>query len=127
MDSDWLRGAIQTRVLFSFFLGGGGGGFATTGRLRLSQKRQYIIQELLCSHGFSLPQVYREAHFSLHRKKCFSIFPSPAGISLTKLSLGENNLKMTSLFPLRESLVSDILAGDGNIEKLFSRCINGKR
>jgi hypothetical protein len=26
---------------------------------------------------------------------------------------------MTSLFPPRESLVSDILAGDGNIEKLF--------
>jgi hypothetical protein len=40
-------------------------------------------------------------------------------MSLTKLSLGGNNLYMTSLFPLRESLVSDIPAGDGNIEKLF--------
>jgi hypothetical protein len=29
---------------------------------------------------------------------------------------------MTSLFPPRESLVSDIAAGDGNIEKLFLRC-----
>jgi hypothetical protein len=26
-----------------------------------------------------------------HRKKSFSIFPSPAGMSLTKLSLGGNN------------------------------------
>ncbi len=40
-------------------------------------------------------------------------------MSLTKLSLGGNNLYMTSLFPPRESLVSDIPAGDGNIEKLF--------
>jgi hypothetical protein len=40
-------------------------------------------------------------------------------MSITKLSLGGNNLYMTSLFPPRESLVSDIPAGDGNIEKLF--------
>ncbi len=40
-------------------------------------------------------------------------------MSLTKLSLGGNNLYMTPLFPPRESLVSDIPAGDGNIEKLF--------
>ncbi len=31
---------------------------------------------------------------SVHRKKSFSIFPSPAGMSLTKLSLGGNNLYM---------------------------------
>ncbi len=43
-------------------------------------------------------------------------------MSLTKLSLGGNNLYMTSLFPPRESFVSDIPAGDGNIEKLFLRC-----
>jgi hypothetical protein len=48
-----------------------------------------------------------------------SIFPSPARMSLTKLSLGGNNLYMTSLFPPRESLLSDIPAGDGNIEKAF--------
>ncbi len=41
-------------------------------------------------------------------------------MSLTKLSLGGNNLYMTSLFPPRESLVSDIPAGDGNIKKLFT-------
>ncbi len=29
---------------------------------------------------------------TLHRKKSFSIFPSPAGMSLTKLSLGRSNL-----------------------------------
>jgi hypothetical protein len=57
---------------------------------------------------------------NIHRKKSFSIFPSPAGMSLTKLSLGGNNLYMTSLFPPRESLVSDIPAGDGNIKKLFT-------
>jgi hypothetical protein len=47
-------------------------------------------------------------------EECYTvIFPSPAGMSLTKLSLGGNNLYMTSLFPPRESLVSDILAGVG--------------
>jgi hypothetical protein len=35
----------------------------------------------------------------IHRKKIFSIYPSPAGMSLTKLSFGGNNLYMTSLFP----------------------------
>jgi hypothetical protein len=43
-------------------------------------------------------------------------------MSLTKLSLGGNILYMTSLFPYRESFVSDIPAGDGNIEKLFLLC-----
>ncbi len=52
-------------------------------------------------------------------KKSFSISPSPSRMSLTKLFLGGNNLYMTSLFPPRESLVSDILAGEGNFEKLF--------
>jgi hypothetical protein len=55
----------------------------------------------------------------VHRKKSFSIFPSAARISLTKLSLGGNNFYVTSLFPHRETLISDIPAGDGNIEKLF--------
>ncbi len=58
----------------------------------------------------------------LHRQKSFLIFLSPAGMSLTKLSVGGNNLYMSSLFSPRESLVSDIPAGDGNIEKLFLRC-----
>jgi hypothetical protein len=55
----------------------------------------------------------------VHRKKSFSIFLYPAMMSLTKLSLGGNNDLIYKLFPPRESLVSDIPAGDGNIEKLF--------
>jgi hypothetical protein len=43
-------------------------------------------------------------------------------MSLNKLSLGGNNLYMTSLVLIRESLVSDIPAGDGNIEKIFLKC-----
>jgi hypothetical protein len=55
-------------------------------------------------------------------KKAFRYsHPQNAGISLTKLSLGSNNLYMTSLFPPRESLVSDIPAGDGKIVNLFYR------
>ncbi len=42
---------------------------------------------------------------SIHRKKRFPSFPSPAGMSITKLPLGRNNSVMTSLFPPRESLV----------------------
>ncbi len=60
----------------------------------------------------------------IHRKKSFSIFPSPAGMSLTKLSLGGNNDVIYKLFPPRESLVNYILAGDGNIEKLFLWCMS---
>jgi hypothetical protein len=40
-------------------------------------------------------------------------------MSLTKFSLGGNNDVIYKLFPPRESLVCDIPAGDGNIEKLF--------
>jgi hypothetical protein len=43
-------------------------------------------------------------------------------MSLTELSVGGNNDVINKLFPLRESLASDIPAGDGNIEKLFLRC-----
>jgi hypothetical protein len=40
-------------------------------------------------------------------------------MSLTKHSLGGNYDVIHKLFLPRESLVSDIPAGDGNIEKLF--------
>ena len=43
------------------------------------------------------------------------IFPSPAGMSLTNLSLAGKNL----IIPARESLASDIPAGDGKIVNLF--------
>ncbi len=59
-----------------------------------------------------------------HRKKSFSIFPSPAWMSFNKLSIGGNNDVIYKLFPPRESLVSDIPAGDGNIKKLFLQCIH---
>jgi hypothetical protein len=57
-------------------------------------------------------------------KKSFSIFPSPAGgFSFTKLSLGGSYDVIYTLFLSRESLVWDIPAGDGNIEKLFLLCV----
>jgi hypothetical protein len=49
----------------------------------------------------------------MHRKKSFSIFPSPAGMSLTKLSLGGNYDVICKLFLSRVSLISDIPAGTG--------------
>jgi hypothetical protein len=58
----------------------------------------------------------------LHHKKSFSIFPSPSGMSSTKLSLFGKYDVIYKLFLPRESLVSDIPAGDGKIEKLFLRC-----
>jgi len=54
--------------------------------------------------------------------KSLAIFPSPAGMSLTTLSLARNYLYMTSLFLPRESLVSDIPAGDGILANLFLQC-----
>jgi hypothetical protein len=65
----------------------------------------------------------QDLYFSMHRKKSFLIFPSPAGISLTKLSLGGNYDIIYKLFLPRESLVSNIPAGDGNIKKLVLRCV----
>ncbi len=57
---------------------------------------------------------------SLHRKKRFTCFPSPAGMSLTKLPLGRNNSVMTSLFPPRESLVVTSRLGTGNSRTFFT-------
>ncbi len=54
----------------------------------------------------------------LHCRKRFAVshpFPIPAGMSLTKLSLVENN-----------SLVSDDPAGDRKIDNLFLQCRNGR-
>jgi hypothetical protein len=58
----------------------------------------------------------------LHCKKSFSIFPSPAVMSLIKLSLFGNNDVIYELFLPRGSLVSDIPAGDGKLVNLFLRC-----
>ncbi len=55
----------------------------------------------------------------VHRKKRFPSLPSPAGMSLTKLSHGRNNSVMTSLFPPRESLVVTSRLGTGNSRTFF--------
>jgi hypothetical protein len=60
------------------------------------------------------------AHYTI--KKVFRYFRPQAGMSLTKLSLGGNNDVIYKLFPPRKILVSDVPAGDGNIEKVFLRC-----
>jgi hypothetical protein len=49
-------------------------------------------------------------------------FPVPGRDVTTKLSLGGNNDGITELFLPRESLVSDIPAGDGKLVNLFLRC-----
>jgi hypothetical protein len=46
----------------------------------------------------------------IHCKKRLTVFPSPAGMSLTKLSLAG------------KSLTSDTLAGDGKTANLFLQC-----
>jgi hypothetical protein len=65
---------------------------------------------------------YSEIRRKACRKKSFLIFPVP-GRDVTYQTLpGCNNDIVYKLFPPRESLVSDIPAGDGNIEELFLRC-----
>jgi hypothetical protein len=58
--------------------------------------------------------------FYVYRKKRFTSFLSPAGMSLTKLPLGRNNSVMTSLFPPRESLVVTSRLGTGNSPPFFT-------
>ncbi len=57
--------------------------------------------------------------YYIHRKKRFTSFPSPAGMSRSKLPLGRNNSVMTSLFPPRESLVVTSRLGTGNSRTIF--------
>jgi hypothetical protein len=55
----------------------------------------------------------------IHRKKMFTSFQSPAGMSPIKLPLGRNNSVLTSLFPPRESLVVTSRLGTGNSRTFF--------
>ncbi len=64
---------------------------------------------------------------AIHTVKKVHEFPSPAGMSLTKLPLGRNNSVMTSLFPPRESLVVTSRLGTGNSRTFFLRCSNSKQ
>ncbi len=75
------------------------------------------------SYLSSLYSIYN----TIHRKKRFTSFPSPAGMSLTKLPLGRNNSVMTLLFPPRESLVVTSRLGTGNSRTFFLRCISPVR
>ncbi len=62
----------------------------------------------------------REFTHTVHWKKRLTIFPSLPRMSLTKLSLaGKNSITPV---PTRESLVSDIPAGDGRTANLFLQC-----
>ncbi len=68
-------------------------------------------------------RTYCDSLYSTHTKKRFTSFPSPAGMSLTKLPLlGRNNSVMTSLFPPKESLVVTSRLGTGNSRTFFLRC-----
>ncbi len=58
-------------------------------------------------------------------KKLFDI-PVPCRDVTYQLSLGGNYYVKYKLFLPRESLVSDIPAGDGNIEKLFNGACTGR-
>jgi hypothetical protein len=52
-------------------------------------------------------------------KKRLAIFPSPAGMSLTKLYLAGKNLIIPGQGEFRYMYSSDIPAGDGEIANLF--------
>jgi hypothetical protein len=88
---------------------------------QIRQVRNFLGQarKLIWLHPGLEPTLLKVQTLFTHRKQSFSIFPSPAGMSLTKLSLGGNNDDIYKLFPPSESLASDIPAGEVNIEKLF--------
>ncbi len=72
------------------------------------------------------PEACCKKGWSMHREKRLPSFPSPAGMSRTKLPLGRNNSVMTSLFPPRESLVVTSRLGTGNSRTFFLRCGGGR-
>jgi hypothetical protein len=77
----------------------------------------YVLDGKLLSHpSFECPGWYTV-------KKRFTSFPSPVGMSLTKLPRGRNNSVMTSLFPPRESLLVTSRLGTGNSRTFFLRCM----
>jgi hypothetical protein len=50
-----------------------------------------VLESLLSNLSIVSLATNHRNDFCLQRKKSFSIFPSPAGMSLTKVSLGGNN------------------------------------
>ncbi len=63
----------------------------------------------------------------VHRKKKDREFPVPSRDVTTKLSLGGNNDVITELFLPRESLVSDIPAGDGKLVNLLLKVVGNEK
>jgi hypothetical protein len=59
----------------------------------------------------------------LHCKKRLAVFPIPLGMSLTSNQTLPGREYVIKLFPARESLVSDIPAGDRKTANLFLQCI----
>ncbi len=81
----------------------------------------WVVQKGPCSALHVRPFLDRcESHFHpcVHCKKRLTIFPSRAGMSLTKLSLAGNNVSI----PGQESLVSDIQARDRKTANIFLQC-----
>jgi hypothetical protein len=76
--------------------------------LHLVSAAQDHSRSIRASPGKSRKWNVMSSSSPIHRKKSCSIFPSLAGMSLTKLSLGGNNDILYKLFPPRESLVNDI-------------------
>jgi len=83
------------------------------------QLQKRLVSLLYCSFLFDYSCKANRTRRQNTVKKSLASFPSPAGMSLTKLSLGRNNDVIYKLFPARESLVSDIRAEDRNIANLF--------
>ncbi len=86
-------------------------------RGRGKEDSTFFLQRWIADRFINLVQCRMYPY--LHFKKRFTSFPSPAGMSITKLPLGRNNSVMTSLFPPRESLVVTSRLGTGNSRTLF--------
>ncbi len=89
------------------------------GGVEVSKSRRWELW--ICIWVFASQRLAKELKV-VHRKKRFTSFLSPAGMSLTKLPLSRNNSVMTSLFPPRESLVVTSRLGTGNSRTVFLRC-----
>ncbi len=87
--------------------------------VRLVQELRLLLGQLHQVVGVAGQLRAPGSALQLHRKKRFTSFPSPAGMSLTKLPLGRNNSVMTSLLPPRESLVVTSLLETVNSPTFF--------
>jgi hypothetical protein len=84
-----------------------------------------VLQAISCPLFRVRSSQFCLARCNTHRKKRFMSFPSPAGMSQTKLPLSRNNAVMTSLFPPSESLVVKSRLGTGNSQTFFYGAVHG--